>query len=78
MKKILFINLRRIGDIFFSTHLAQKLKVKYPHSSINYLAYKESAAAFDALTNIDNTYLIDRKTIITYACLLYTSPSPRD
>ncbi|MBC7539853.1 MAG: glycosyltransferase family 9 protein [Bacteriovorax sp.] len=64
MKKILIINLRRIGDVYTTGHLINSL-VATSGNAVSLLVYKESAKAAINLKNVTNLHLIDRKEIIT-------------
>lgn len=63
MKKILIINLRRLGDVFSTAHLINSLCAK-GESQVSLLTYKESSKAAANLKNVTNLYQIDRKEII--------------
>lgn len=64
MKKILIINLRRIGDVYTTGHLLNSL-ARSEGNSVSLLVYKESAKAALNLKNVSNFHVIDRKEIIT-------------
>lgn len=64
MKKILIINLRRIGDVYTTGHLLNSL-ARNEGNSVSLLVYKESAKAALNLKNVSNLHVIDRKEIIT-------------
>lgn len=64
MKKVLIINLRRLGDVFSTAHLVNSLTAS-GNTSVSLLCYKESASAAKSLKNINEVFLIDRKEIIT-------------
>ncbi len=64
MKKILIINLRRIGDVYTSGHLINSL-VATQENTVSLLVYKESSLAAQNLKNISSLHTIDRKEIIT-------------
>lgn len=67
MKKILIINLRRIGDIISTGHLINSIKSSSPLSMIDILTYKENSQAAECLEGIHSIHSIDRKRIITLA-----------
>ena len=64
MKKILIINLRRLGDVYSTAHLINSISA-LGSVEISLLVYKESAKAANSLTNIAKTYSINRHEIIT-------------
>lgn len=65
MNKVLFINLRRFGDIFSSAHIASKLKDKFKNVEISILIFKEFESGLKPLPLFKNVYVIDRKKIAT-------------
>lgn len=64
MKKILIINLRRLGDVFSTAHLLNSLAADGA-TQVSMLCYKESVNAAKNLKNLSEVFLIDRKEIIT-------------
>lgn len=64
MKKILIINLRRLGDVFSTAHLINSLTAN-GENQVSLLTYKESSKASSILKNVSNLYEIDRKELIT-------------
>ena len=64
MKKILIINLRRLGDVFSTAHLINSL-ASAGDNQISLLTYKESSRASEHLSNVSSLFEIDRKEIIT-------------
>lgn len=64
MKKILIINLRRIGDVYTTGHLINSLS-QNSENAVSLLVYKESEKAASNLKNISKLHVIDRKEIIT-------------
>lgn len=64
MKKILIINLRRLGDVFSTAHLINSL-TSGTGNQVSILTYKESSRASENLKNVTNLFEIDRKEIIT-------------
>lgn len=64
MKKILIINLRRLGDVFSTAHLINSLTAD-KGNQVSLLTYKESSKAAENLKNVASHYEIDRKEIIT-------------
>jgi ADP-heptose:LPS heptosyltransferase len=64
MKKILIINLRRLGDVYTTGHLVNSI-TKANGSSVSLLVYKETISAATNLKNVKNLFSIDRKEIIT-------------
>jgi ADP-heptose:LPS heptosyltransferase len=64
VKKILIINLRRLGDVFSTAHLINSL-TNGTGNQVSLLTYKESSRAAENLKNITTFFEIDRKEIIT-------------
>lgn len=64
MKKILIINLRRLGDVFSTAHLINSLTAS-GENHVSLLTYKESSKASSILKNVSQNFEIDRKEIIT-------------
>ena len=64
MKKILIINLRRLGDVFSTAHLINSLTAN-GENQVSLLSYKENSKASSILKNLNNVYEIDRKELIT-------------
>lgn len=64
MKKILIINLRRLGDVFSTAHLVNSLS-NNGENKISILTYKESAGAAKSIKGLSHIFEIDRKEIIT-------------
>jgi ADP-heptose:LPS heptosyltransferase len=64
MKKILIINLRRLGDVFSTAHLINSLTAN-GENQVSLLSYKESSKASNILKNVSNVFEIDRKELIT-------------
>ena len=64
MKKILIINLRRLGDVYTTGHLINSL-TQHQNANISLMVYKESMQAARYLNNCVHTYNIDRQEIIT-------------
>lgn len=64
MKKILIINLRRLGDVFSTAHLINSLTTG-TGNQVSLLTYKESSRASENLKNVTKHFEIDRKEIIT-------------
>jgi ADP-heptose:LPS heptosyltransferase len=64
MKKVLIINLRRIGDVYTTGHLINSM-ANAENTSISMLVYKETENAAKNLKNISSLHAIDRKEIIT-------------
>ena len=64
MKKILIINLRRLGDVFSTAHLVNSLTAN-GENHVSLLTYKESSKASAILKNVNQLFEIDRKEIIT-------------
>ncbi len=64
MKKILIINLRRLGDVFSTAHLINSLTAN-SGNQVSLLTYKESSKAAENLKNVSNLFEIDRKELIT-------------
>lgn len=64
MKKILIINLRRLGDVYSSAHLVSSL-VASGDTKVSTLVYQESMKAAKSLKNITSIHTINRHDIIT-------------
>lgn len=64
MKKVLIINLRRLGDVFSTAHLLNSYAAE-PGTQVSMLCYKESVNAAKNLKNLSEIFLLDRKEIIT-------------
>lgn len=64
MKKILIINLRRLGDVFSTAHLINSLTAN-GENHVSLLAYKESSKASSILKNVSQNFELDRKELIT-------------
>ena len=64
MKKILIINLRRLGDVFSTAHLINSLTAS-GENHVSLLTYKESSKASSILKNVSQSFEIDRKELIT-------------
>jgi ADP-heptose:LPS heptosyltransferase len=64
MKKILIINLRRLGDVFSTAHLINSLTAN-GENQVSLLTYKETSKASSILKNVSDVYEIDRKELIT-------------
>lgn len=64
MKKILIINLRRLGDVFSTAHLINSLTAN-GENQVSLLTYKESSKASHLLKNVNKVFEIDRKELIT-------------
>lgn len=64
MKKILIINLRRLGDVYSSAHLINSMAAMGA-TQISLLVYQESAKAAKSLKNVTNVFTINRKEIVT-------------
>jgi len=65
MNKVLFINLRRFGDIFSSAHIASSLKSKFKNIEISILIFKEFESGLKPIPLFNNIHVIDRKKIAT-------------
>ena len=64
MKKVLIINLRRLGDVYSSAHLINSIAAQGA-TQISVLVYQESAKAAKSLQNISEVFTINRQEIIT-------------
>jgi ADP-heptose:LPS heptosyltransferase len=64
VKKVLLINLRRLGDVFSTAHLINSLSAS-GDVQVSVLTYKETAKAAENLKNVVNLFEIDRKEIIS-------------
>lgn len=65
MKKVLIINLKRLGDVYTTSYLINSIQKNYPNSEISLLVYEESKAAARNLKNVAQVFTINRKEIIT-------------
>ena len=63
---ILFINLKRYGDIFNMGHTIQAIKQDNPECNVSVLVFKEFVKAAQAISGIDEIYTIDREQILTF------------
>lgn len=63
MNNILIINLRRIGDVFSSSHLINSIKEEMPSSSIDILVFEDTRKAAENLNHIATVHTIKRKDI---------------
>ena len=63
---ILFINLKRYGDIFNMAHTIKAYKQDNPESKISVLVFKEFVKAANAINHIDEVFTIDREQILTF------------
>jgi ADP-heptose:LPS heptosyltransferase len=64
MKKILIVNLRRLGDVYTTGHLINSI-CKTEGNNVSLLTYKESSKAAKNLKNLTKLFTLDRKEIIT-------------
>ena len=64
MSNTLIINLKRIGDIFSSAHLAHSLKKKGEGNNISILIFKEFENNLKSLNLFDKIYTINRQEIL--------------
>lgn len=64
MKKILIINLRRLGDVYSTAHLISSLH-QSEQCQISLLVYKESLKAAQNIKGIHEIHVIDRQEIAT-------------
>ena len=64
MRKILIINLRRLGDVYSSAHLISSMSEANP-AEIHMLVYQESVKAAKSLKNVTAIHTINRLDIIT-------------
>lgn len=64
MKKVLIINLRRLGDVYSSAHLINSIAA-LGAAQVSVLVYQESAKAAKSLKNISRVFTINRKEIVT-------------
>lgn len=65
MKKILIINLKRLGDVYTTSHLINSILAESPTSEISLLVYEESLQAAQNIKGVSQIHSIDRKKIIT-------------
>jgi ADP-heptose:LPS heptosyltransferase len=65
MSNTLFVNLKRIGDIFSSAHLAHSMKKKDEGNNISILIFKEFESNLKSLNLFDKIYTINRQDILT-------------
>ena len=63
MKKILIINFKRHGDIFFSSQIAASIKAQHPFSQVELICYKEFEQSAKTVSLFNNIHLVDRKKI---------------
>jgi len=64
MKKILIINLRRLGDVYSTGHLINSLN-QSEKVELSMLTYKESQAAAKNLNHLKEVFTINREELIT-------------
>lgn len=64
MKKILIVNLRRLGDVYSTAHLINSLR-QSANVEISMLIYKESKKAAKNLAHVKEIFTIDREELIT-------------
>jgi ADP-heptose:LPS heptosyltransferase/uncharacterized protein YnzC (UPF0291/DUF896 family) len=64
MKKILIVNLRRLGDVYSTGHLISSLSANVD-CEISLLTYEESTKAATNLNHVKDIYTIDRQELIT-------------
>lgn len=64
MKKILIVNLRRLGDVYTTGHLINSI-CNTEGNNVSLLTFKESAKAAKNFKNLTKLFAIDRKEIIT-------------
>lgn len=67
MKKILIINLKRLGDVYTTSHLINSILKESPTTEISLLVYEESLQAAQNLKGVSQIHSIDRKKTITLA-----------
>lgn len=65
MKKILIINLKRLGDVYTTSHLINSILAESPTSEISLLVYEESLQAAQNIKGVSQVHSIERKKIIT-------------
>ena len=66
MSNVLFINLKRNGDIFNTAALAQSYLKEHPHTTPYILTYDEFKKATKPLSVFKGVFTIDRKKITTF------------
>lgn len=66
MKNYLFINLKRIGDIYNMAHVINSLTKNDPQCRISVLVFEESKKALYNLKNIHQVFTIDRNEVLTF------------
>lgn len=65
MKRVLIINLKRLGDVYTTSYLTSSIQKNYPNCEVSLLVYEESKQAAKNLKGISQVYTINRKEIIT-------------
>lgn len=66
MSNVLFINLKRNGDIFNTAKLAESYIKEHPHASAYILTYSEFSKATKPLSIFKGVFTIDRKKLTTF------------
>ena len=66
MSNVLFVNLKRNGDIFNTAKLAESYLKEHPHASAYILTYTEFSKATKPLSIFKGVFTLDRKKISTF------------
>lgn len=67
MSNVLFVNLKRNGDIFNTAKLAESYLKEHPHASAYILTYSEFSKATKPLSIFKGVFTLDRKKISTFS-----------
>ncbi len=67
MSNVLFVNLKRNGDIFNTAKLAESYLKEHPHASAYILTYNEFSKATKPLSIFKGVFTVDRKKISTFS-----------
>lgn len=65
MKKVLILNLKRLGDVYTTAHLVNSIHRNHPGCEVSLLTYEESRQAAKNIKGINQIYSINRKEIIS-------------
>src|SRR3989304_553252 len=71
-KRILIIQLRRIGDVLMCTPAIRALRKRFPESFISFLTEKESEPLLRFNPNLNEKIILDRKKYSHFFYLLKT------
>lgn len=67
MSNVLFVNLKRNGDIFNTAKLAESYLKEHPHAAAYILTYEEFSKATKPLSVFKGVFTLDRKKISTFS-----------